>query len=62
MSATTAAERLFDQITKTGPGTLASGAKLSTRDVWTVLTEFYTLKMDYAELDEAYEELKESLQ
>lgn len=56
-----AAERLIHQITKTGPGTLAGGAKLSARDVWRVLTEYYTLKMDYAELDEAYEELKESV-
>ena len=57
-----AAERLITTITAAGPGTIAGGAKLSTRDVWTVLTEFYTLKMDYADLDEAYEELKESAQ
>lgn len=57
--ASTAAERLVDAITKSGPGTIASGAKLSTRDVWEVLGELYALRWSRAELQEAYNEMKE---
>lgn len=54
-------ERLLDQITKAGPGTLASGAQLSTQDVWTLMNGFHVRRLEFAELSEAYDELKETI-
>lgn len=54
-----ASERLFTQITKAGPGTVAAGAQLHPSDVWAVLSAYHMLRLDYLELEEAYKELLE---
>lgn len=54
----TAFTRLVDTITKASPDEL-TGTRISIRDVWMVLNEFQVLRLEHAELTEAYRELKE---
>lgn len=56
-----AAKRLIDAITKADESSLAAGVKLSTRDVWTVLSEYYALRINYAEALEEIDDLKDAL-
>lgn len=56
-----ATQRLIDQITKAGPGTLAAGAKLSTKDVWTVLNYVCWLELELKEEREWSAELKQTI-